>query len=256
MIQDRNIHNSNVISQFSKQAVHYTAVEAHYDALDFCVEMSRLSDEDTVLDLACGSGVVSCAFAKHAKHVTGVDITEMMLLQAQNLQFNKGLSNITWVLDDVLPLKFEDESFSLVVTRFSFHHFLEPEKVFAEMLRVCRPGGRVMVIDVALPSEKVEAYDRMELIRDSSHVGALTLGRFEDLFKNSGLINIRRSNYRMEIDLETQLNASALSLEERAILREMIVTDVKSDCLGVDVQQNDTQYSLRYPIYIYVGEKI
>jgi len=96
----------------------------------------------------------------------------------------------------------------------------------------------------------------MELLRDSSHVGALTLGRFEDLFKNSGLINIRSSNYRMEIDLETQLDASALSLEERAILKDMIVTDVISDSLGIDVQQNGARYSLRYPIYIYIGEKI
>ena len=58
----------------------------------------------------------------------------------------KGLSNLTWKVGDILPLPFVDEPFSLVLSRYSFHHFLDPKAVLSEMIRVCRPGGRVMVV--------------------------------------------------------------------------------------------------------------
>jgi ubiquinone/menaquinone biosynthesis C-methylase UbiE len=60
-----------------------------------------------------------------------------------------------------VPLPFRDAAFSLVVTRYSFHHFLDPQAVLAEMVRVCAPGGRVAVIDVFTSTpEEAEAYNR------------------------------------------------------------------------------------------------
>lgn len=59
-----------------------------------------------------------------------------------------GLTNLTRTIGDALSLTFPHHSFTRVVTRYSFHHFIDPERVFAEMVRVCRPGGRVTVCDV------------------------------------------------------------------------------------------------------------
>ena len=252
---DKLKHNENIKEQFSKQATSYTAVAAHRDSLEVLIEMSGVSNEDTVLDIACGSGIVTCEFAKHAQEVTGIDITEGMLDEAKKLQLTNNLTNINWILDDVVRLQFLDNHFSIVVTRFSFHHFMDYKKVFDEMIRVCKPNGTIMVVDVAIPSDSVRAYDEMEKLRDSSHTGALTIEKFETLFQNNKLKDCQKSDYRMEIELETQLNASCLNDEDRRKLRSMITQDISQNNLGVNVVLKDTKYFLYYPISIYAAQK-
>ena len=88
---------------------------------------------------------------------------------------------------DVLPLPFPESSFSAVITRYSFHHFLEPEAVLAEMVRVCQPGGRVAVVDVFMSTpEQAEAYNRMEKLRDPSHTLALLLAELTECSTTPG----------------------------------------------------------------------
>lgn len=252
---EKQEHNERIKDQFSRQAEGYTSVKAHSDALNLLIEMSGVSDKDNVLDLACGSGIVSCAFAKYAHHVTGIDITEGMLEQARKLQAQSKLTNIEWVLADVEPLQFDNNQFSIVLSRFSFHHFLEYEKVFTEMIRVCKPGGVVMVVDVVLPNEKREAYDTMEIMRDPSHTGVLTPEGFEKLFQHPLLSNCRTSCYDMNIDLETQVNASFMTDQKLEKFREMIYTDVDKNNLGIKITQINNSYQLYYPIGIYMATK-
>jgi ubiquinone/menaquinone biosynthesis C-methylase UbiE len=96
--------------------------------------------EDTVLDVACGPGLMACAFAAVAGHVTGIDLTPAMIKRAKILQESKALPNLSWRIGDVLPLPFADAAFSLVFTRYSFHHLPDPKAVLAEMVRVCAPS--------------------------------------------------------------------------------------------------------------------
>jgi len=252
---DKKTHNENIKEQFSKQATSYTAVAAHRDSLEVLIEMSGVSNEDTVLDIACGSGIVTCEFAKHTREVTGIDITKGMLDEAKKLQMTNNLTNINWILDDVVRLQFLDNHFSIVVTRFSFHHFRDYKIVFDEMIRVCKPNGTIMVVDVAISSDNVKAYDEMEQLRDSSHTEALTIEIFETLFQNDKLKDCQKSGYRMEIELETQLNASCLNDEDRRELRSMITQDIGQNNLGVNVALKDNKYFLYYPISIYVAQK-
>jgi ubiquinone/menaquinone biosynthesis C-methylase UbiE len=253
---DKQIHNENIKEQFSKQATSYTAVSAHRDSLEVLIEMSGVSKEDNVLDIACGSGIVTCEFAKHAHDVTGIDITEGMLDEAKKLQLTNNLTNINWILDDVVPLQFLDNQFSVVVTRFSFHHFMDYEKVFDEMIRVCKPNGTIMVVDVILAAKKVNNYDQMEKLRDSSHVGALTNEKFDTLFQTQKLKECNKFYYEMSIELETQLKASYLSDNEKEEFRLMIAQDVGKNNLGVNVNSIEGKFYLNYPICVYAGKKV
>lgn len=248
-------HNEIIKAQFSKQAAGYASVKGHAEALHTLIEMSCVSGKDDVLDVACGSGIVSCAFAKYARHVTGIDITEEMLEQARKLQAQSNLTNIRWILGDVDPLKFASSRFSIVLSRFTFHHFLEYEKVFEEMIRVCKPGGVVMVVDVALPDEKRKAYDEMELLRDPSHTAVLTTEIFDKLFQHPLLTDHRTSHYEMNIALETQLNASFMTGENREKFCALISQDMNTNNLGVNVTQINNDYQLYYPVHIYLSTK-
>ena len=85
----------------------------------FLVSRVGAGPGDTVLDVACGPGLMACAFARVALHVTGIDLTPAMIEQAKVMQQSDGLSNLTWHVGDAQPLPFADASFSLVFTRYS-----------------------------------------------------------------------------------------------------------------------------------------
>jgi ubiquinone/menaquinone biosynthesis C-methylase UbiE len=134
---------------------------------------------------------MACAFARVVRHATAIDLTPAMIAQAKVMQQSDGLTNLTWHVGDVQPLPFEDASFSLVFTRYSFHHLLDPKSVLAEV-RVCSPGGRVVVSDVFMSNpEQAEAYNRLERLRDPSHVRALALDELIGLFSDAGFRNVR-----------------------------------------------------------------
>lgn len=145
-------HHRTIIEQFSLQAVPFAELPGHSDSIQRLIEFSQVSAADTVLDLACGPGLVACAFAEHTAHVTGIDLTPKMIEQAEKRQRENHVTNVSWKIGNVLPLPFPDSSFSCVITRYIFHHFLDPRGVLSEMVRVCEPCGTVMVVDAVLPS--------------------------------------------------------------------------------------------------------
>ena len=248
-------HNQIIVEQFSQQAVPFAQKPGHSDAMQMLIEMSGVSGEDQVLDVACGPGLVACAFAPHARQVTGIDITPAMIEQARRLQSEKQLKNLTWQVGDVLPLPFPEASFSIVLTRYSLHHFLNPEAVLAEMVRVCRTGGRVMVADVVLPPEKAGAYNRMERQRDPSHTRALTYPEMAEIVGASGLTNLRTGHYRVEMELEKQLSASFPNPGDADRIRRLFEADLGVDDLGVGAHRQGTEIHFAYPILVVVGEK-
>ena len=122
-------HQSLIVDQFTKQAVPFSQMQNHSPEL--LLNASGVGPEDTVLDVACGPGLMACAFAKIAHTVTGIDLTPAMIEQARVLQQSHSLTNLAWHVGDVQPLPFAAASFSLVFTRYSFHHFLNPRTVLA-----------------------------------------------------------------------------------------------------------------------------
>ncbi len=217
--------------------------------METLISIASASKKDEVLDIACGSGIVSCAFAKHTRHVTGIDMTQRMLDEAKKLQTKQGIKNVTWQIGDVENLPFEDSRFSIVVSRFGFHHFLNPLKVLSEMKRVCKPDGIVMVVDVYLPDNKIKKYNEMEKNRDCSHVAALSLTQFSNLFEKVGFKNLNTDFYTMKIELNEQLKASFPS--DSMALKNMIIADVGVNDLGINVTEVNGGFFLYYPIQIF-----
>jgi ubiquinone/menaquinone biosynthesis C-methylase UbiE len=254
--QKEQEHRAEIVDQFSRQAIPFTQVQGHLDAMGILIQFSGVGPEDQVLDVACGPGLVACAFARHAMEVTGMDITPAMIEQAEKRQRELGLENLSWNVGDAVPLPYPDNSFSLVITRYSFHHLLAPERALSELIRVCRPGGRVMVADVAMAADKSEAYDRLELLRDPSHTHALKSEEFAALFQGSGLVDCRQSAYGVDIELEAQMRASFPKPGDEAKVREMITGDIGLDNIGIKARVLDEKVIYTVPIAIYLGRKV
>ena len=125
-----------------------------------------------------------------------------MLIQEKNLY------NIKYEIGDVSHLPYGDESFSIVITRYSFHDLVDPYSVLSEMKRVCMPKGRVVVIDATPTSDRVDMYNYVEKLRDPSHVKALTFAELQKMFKEIGLTIINTDSYGVEMELERLLQSS------------------------------------------------
>jgi len=250
-------HRDAIVDQFTRQAVPFSAATGIRDeqALRLLVEFTGAGPEDTVLDVACGGGLVVCAFARAARHATGIDLTPAMIERARALQKEQGLSNVTWKLGDVLPLPFADRSFSIVTSRFAFHHFPDPGAVLAEMKRVSVPGGRVAVVDTdaSADSAKAAEFNRMEKLRDPSHVRAMPRAELIELFVKAGLPAPRATGYRLESDLESLLGRSFPLPGDDDKIRRIFAASIEDDRLGIPLQREGDRILYAYPVAVLVS---
>jgi SAM-dependent methyltransferase len=189
------------------------------------------------------------------RHATGIDVTPAMLERARALAAERGQTNVTWQLGTVLPLPFETGAFSIAVSRFAFHHFQDPLAVLCEMRRVAAPDGRVVVADLTASPDPVKAaaFHEMEMLRDPSHVRALTLADLEALFPAAGLTIAERRFYRLEVDLDGVLERSFPAPGDEVRIRAMWDAAVANDGFGLDIRRQDTRIRFAYPVVVLVG---
>ena len=143
-------HRELIKDQFTRQAMPFSTAAAITDenALRMIIAAASPRSEDMVLDVACGGGIIVCAFGPFVRHAAGIDMTPAMLERARALAAEKDVTNVAWHEGDALALPFPDRAFNIVVTRFSFHHMLDPAAMLREMARVSAPSGRVVVVDL------------------------------------------------------------------------------------------------------------
>ena len=242
-------HREAILDQFTRQAVPFSTAPGikNEQALSLLVEASGAGPTDTVLDVACGGGNVVCAFARVVRHATGIDLTPAMIEQAKALERDQGPANVSWRVGDVLPLPFPDGAFSIVTARYAFHHFLDPRAVLAEMKRVCAPGGRVLVADTDASSDPAKAAElnRMEKLRDPSHVRAMPRAELMDLFRSVGLPEPRLTQYRLESELEGLLSRSFPLPGDADKIRALFTAALEDDRLGLPSAANKTKSTSR-----------
>ena len=101
----------------------------------------------TVLEVGVGTGLALPFYAAHMQ-VTGIDFSEEMLAKAQEQVAEQGLTQVKALRQmDARALEFADGSFDSVCAMHILSVVPEPERVMAEMARVCRPGGHVLVVN-------------------------------------------------------------------------------------------------------------
>jgi SAM-dependent methyltransferase len=252
-------HSSLIRDQFTRQATPFSTAApiANEAALKLIVEAAGAGPADEVLDVACGGGIVVCAFAPLVKHATGIDMTQAMLERARTLAAEKGIANVTWREGEVERLPFPDGSFTIVVTRFAMHHFLDPAAVFREMMRVCEPGGRVVVVDTYAPDEpaKAAAFNRLEILRDPSHARSLTLPELKGLYRTAGLGEPRVSFYELRDTVTNLLARSFPNPGDETKIIDMFTAAIADDSLGIPVYRAGDRLEYAYPVAILAADR-
>lgn len=147
------------------------------------------------LDVGTGAGALALALAPLVREVVGVDrVPELLALARERAPANAKFGEA-----DATELPFGDDSFDLAGTLRTLHHVARPELVVAELARVTRRGGHVLVVDQIAPVDPLEALelDRFERARDASHARLLPEIDLRHLFEANALTLVR-----MERDVE------------------------------------------------------
>lgn len=136
-----------------------------YDIIVFPISQVRekvvgitcAQDGSRILDVATGTGKQAFAFAKKGYDITGIDLSEAMLKVANKK--NK-YRNLKFEVVDAINMPFENSIFDVSCVSFALHDMplTIREKVLKEMSRVTKPGGTIMIIDYALPKNKIKRF--------------------------------------------------------------------------------------------------
>lgn len=163
----------------SRVAEVFHSVAKHYDLMNdlmslglhriwkrIAVERAQIEANHTVLDLACGSGDLSCLIQKKLK-LSGKlilsDINASMLSLARNRLIDKGfVLGLDYIQANAESLPFPSEYFDRIMMGFGLRNVTYKEKALSELYRVLKPGGRVVILEFSKPkdSQLKNIYDR------------------------------------------------------------------------------------------------
>jgi len=220
------VHEETVVAEFTHQAEGFnrSAVARAEEMLDALLELAAPAPAERWLDVACGPGIVARKLAAHAGAVHGVDLTPAMIEVARREAAAAALANTTFAVGDATALELPDASVDGAVARFVIHHMPVPSRLLAELARVVRRGGRVVLADHLADDDADAAAWALELerLRDPSHWASLPLGRLRELAARGGLVLEREQVFPIELDFDDWLargsgGAAAAALIERSL---------------------------------------
>ena len=115
------------------------------------IERMKIQPGEQVLEVGVGTGISLSLYPSDCS-VTGIDFAESMLERARERVVRDGLRNVRLLQMDGADLKFADNSFDIVYAPYLISVVPDPVKVALEMRRVCRPGGRIIILNHFLSS--------------------------------------------------------------------------------------------------------
>ena len=192
-------HLQRVQQEFTRQAGQFASAAAvtHRDLVQRFADAVPVHAGSAILDVACGPGIITAALAPNAREVVAFDLTPEMLSKARERCGDAGLTNVTFHEGSATDLPFADASFDVVVTRLSIHHFLAPARPLAEMARVLKRGGTLVLADVVSSEAPEESalHNAIEILRDPSHVRMLPASELAALIEGAGLTIERETTW-------------------------------------------------------------
>jgi ubiquinone/menaquinone biosynthesis C-methylase UbiE len=186
---------------------------------DQVARILTLTGEERALDVGTGAGAFALALAPLVREVVGVDVVPEMLAEARK----RATENAEFVEADAEELPFPPGAFDLVCTARTLHHVPRPEVIVAEMTRVLRPGGTMLVVDQLAPGDPLAAIElnHFEQARDPSTTRILADVDLRGLFDSNNLVLRRSETEVVERDLECYLDLAGCEGEDRDRARSL-----------------------------------
>ncbi len=156
--------------------------------------LASLKEGETVLDLGSGAGFdcfVAAPKVGSSGKIIGVDMTPAMIETARENASKGGFSNVEFRLGEIENLPVADNSVDVVISNCVINLSANKKRVFEEILRVLKPGGRVAISDMALLKELPEKIRQSAEAYVGCVAGALLVDEYKKLVSESGLTGIK-----------------------------------------------------------------
>jgi SAM-dependent methyltransferase len=205
------VHKGSFVDRVERRAALQAArAEELAAALDRLLE---LRGDERALDVGSGLGALAIALAPRVREVVSVDSDEALVERARVT----APANVEALVGDGEHLPFGSFEFDLAGTLRTLHHTRRPELLVAELVRVTKPGGTILVLDQLAPVDPLAAFDlnRFERARDASTTRVLAEGDLRALFDANGLVLRREEVVRESRDLEADLDLAGCEGAER-----------------------------------------
>lgn len=175
--------------------------------------LAPLRGDERALDAGCGTGALAHALAPHVGEVVGVDVSAEFLAAARE----SAPPNCVFVEGDVQALPFAYGEFDLAGCLRVLHHVRRPELVVSELVRVTKPGGKILIVDQlgAVDPVRSSEQDRFERARDGSHQRLLPDADVRSLLDANDLVVLGNEVVRERRDVGKFLDLVGLQGEER-----------------------------------------
>lgn len=177
-------HQRLISDEFARAASGFAERTAgRFDQMDV-VGFSRVTPDETVVEVGAGTGNFLSLFEGHAARLVALDLTAAMLEQARVRH-----PSLSLVVGDGNRLPFASRSIELVASAQALHHVFKPVPFLKEMRRVCTQGGRVLIVDQAATEsyEQIAFMNELEAIRDPSHATSRPPSAFRAIVMAAGL---------------------------------------------------------------------
>jgi ubiquinone/menaquinone biosynthesis C-methylase UbiE len=160
--------------------------------------LEELRPEDLrILDVGCGTGRLAVRILGTLPHTTvhGLELSDGMLRQCKDLD-ERNDTRLHLVQGDSERLPYASDSFDVVVCTHCFHHFPHQDRVLAEMYRVLRPGGRLLIIDGDRDRWWGWLLYDVLVVMVEGPVRHLTSGGFRELYATAGFEHVSHRRRR------------------------------------------------------------
>ncbi|MBH8563283.1 class I SAM-dependent methyltransferase [Nostoc sp. CENA67] len=190
-----------VRKQYNELAAVYDLRWKSYIAntLSFLKTWAEISSTDIVLDVACGTGEFErLLLAEYSsQQIVGVDISDKMLAIAQKKC--SAYPQVSFETASASSLPFDSNSFDVIVSANSFHHFNHPLTALKEMRRVLKPDGKVIILDWCRDYLLCQICDILLKAFDSAHQQCYTQNEFHRLLEDGNLAVSRTTRIRFGV---------------------------------------------------------
>lgn len=248
---------SLVQKRFGRQASAYStsSILSNQENLNDIIQLAGISATDSILDVATGTGFLAAAFCDAGARVLATDLTAPMLEQARLKVEHR--DNAAFALADVERLPFSETTFDVISCRVAFHHFPHPLVALKEMARVCKLGGRVVIMDVISEENaaKSKYQNRMEVLRDPSHIKHYSQSEFEQMMGECGLAVDKIRLWQFTWFFDEWMRIAGASAADVQKARTLMLDSIDGDKAGLRPELRDGELFFTYTTIIIVARK-
>lgn len=168
-------------------------------SFSFLLDFAEISPSASILDLACGTGELTRLILKTnpQQDITGIDISPAMLAIANNKLEAYPQAKLSIASATELP--FARQSFDLVICANAFHYLESPELTLAEIKRVLKPKGTIVILDWCRDYFILKIGDRLFNFIDPAYRKCYTKGELESLLLTAGFKIVKDNKMRFSL---------------------------------------------------------